>query len=544
MLLLPLLSSCLPQSPKDFPTEGEAVFDPLALYAWHVENTGQKSFSASAGIAGQDHKIKMAHNWGITGKNIRIAVSDDGVEINHPDLEQNQLAGEHRDYNADSPYLGDPTPQNDLDAHGTAVTGLIAAVKGNTIGSFGVAPDAQFAGFNFITSEQEPSFYLHQFTGDFNIFNYSYGQASHLITENFDVNHELALRNGSENGSIYVKAAGNGFSGSLSEDYTYWGNANYEAEQSLPYYIIVGAINARGFKASYSTPGANLWISGAGGEDGIVAPAMLTTDLQGCSRGYAHQSLGYTPFDLGNIASNIHCDFTNSMNGTSSATPVISGIIALMLEAQPNLTWRDVKHILAKTADKVDQSSSSTLIHPQPAFELPGHVYDYKWVLNAAGNFFSNWYGFGRANAQAAVEMALSYSFPLGEYIPGSYVSSPALSLTIPSTAAGVTNDLVVSTLINKIEAVQIEVEVNHSFIGELAVELTSPSATTSKILLINSMTLNLEGDARTLQLLSNAFYEEDPNGTWRIRVIDGEPTADVGSLLGWSIKVSGSNRP
>src|SRR5690606_20003147 len=108
---------------------------------------------------GQDHKIKAAHALGFTGKNIRIAVSDDGVEINHPEIQENQLIDEHRDYNTGAPpFLGDPTPEHYMDAHGTAVTGLIAAVKGNTIGSFGVAPDAQFAGFNYLSSDQEPTY--------------------------------------------------------------------------------------------------------------------------------------------------------------------------------------------------------------------------------------------------------------------------------------------------------------------------------------------------------------------------------------------------
>lgn len=558
ILLFPLLTSCLPESPKDQSFSVPRQTDPLSESAWHLENTGQKAFSNGAGIVGEDHKIKLAHQLGYTGKNIRIAISDDGVEIEHPDLQQNQLVGEHRDYTSGLPadhYKGDPTPLLSKDAHGTAVTGLVSAVKGNSIGSYGVAPDALFAGFNFLTSTQDPPMKLHQFTGSFDIFNYSYGLPGYIISDVFNTAHETALSIGSINQKkIYIKAAGNSFIEQIKvasptppspRTHTAWGNANFEAEQTLPYYIMVGAVNARGVRSSYSTPGSNLWISGAGGEDGYDTPAMITTDLQGCSRGYAHGSLGYTQFDLGKLGSNIHCDFTNTMNGTSSAAPVISGIVALMLEANPNLTWRDVKHILAKTADKVDQSPNNLLNHPALTHELPGHDYDYKWVTNHAGNSFSNWYGFGRANAKKAVEMAENYSFPLGTYIPGSYSTSTlSTPVLIPSNATGLTDTITLTSPVTKIEAVQIEVQVDHSFIGDLGVELTSPSETSSKLLLINSMGLNAGADARTIQLLSNAFYEENPNGVWTLKVLDGDQAEHSGYLVGWKIKVSGNNQP
>ena len=59
-------------------------------------------------------------------------------------------------------------------------------------------------------------------------------------------------------------------------------------------------------------------------------------------------------FNSCDVAENKDGNYTNSMNGTSSATPVTSGSIALILEANPKLTWRDVKYILAKTATMVD----------------------------------------------------------------------------------------------------------------------------------------------------------------------------------------------
>lgn len=539
LILLPLLISCLPKTPKDTPPPKEPlVFDPLSSQAWHLENTGQDSYSEGFAVEGEDHKIKKAHELGFTGKGIRIAISDDGVQINHPDLEPNQLVNEHRNYNAAYPFKGKPVPEDIYkDSHGTAVTGLVSAVKGNTEGSYGVAPDSLFAGFNFLSGDKSYETFLHQFGGSFNIFNYSYGMREDVITNSYKDDVAVALKQGVKRGSIYVKAAGNGFYLPSEE---VWSNANFEAEQTLPYFILVGAVNSRGVRASYSSPGSNLWISGAGGEQGTISPAMITTDLTGCTYGYAHKSWGLTAFDKGFDEANPHCDYTNTMNGTSSAAPVISGIIALMLEANPNLTWRDVKHILAKTADRVDYSElDNDLSHPHPSLNLSGHTYDKKWIKNHAGNYFSNWYGFGRANALQAVLMASTYNFPLGTYIEETF-SSANFSQPIPNNATGVTDIINVSSGISKIESVQLTVKLEHNAVGDLGIELTSPRGTTSKLFLINSGGEVWPIDPNpTINLLSNAFYEENPQGNWIIKIIDGHPD-ETGNFKNWSIQING----
>ena len=541
LILLPLLFSCIPKSPKDTPLPKEPlVFDPLSAHAWHLENTGQDTFSDGYAVAGEDHKIKKVHELGFTGKGIKIAVSDNGVQVNHPDLEQNQLVNEHRNYRTTPPYKGDPVPEDIYrDSHGTSVTGLVSAVKGNTEGSYGVAPDSLFAGFNFLSLGYSHEIFLHQLTGDFNIFNYSYGLPEHLITGTYQSEVIDTLKQGVENGAVYVKAAGNDYYLTY-EGTPIWSNANFEAEQTLPYYIVVGAINSRGIKSSYSSPGSNLWISGAGGEFGTSSPAMITTDLTGCSYGSAHKTTGKTAFDKGFDEANPYCDYTNTMNGTSSAAPVISGIIALMMEANPNLTWRDVKHILAKTADRVDYSElDNNLSHPKASFNLPGHIYDKKWIKNHAGNYFSNWYGFGRANALQAVLMASTYNFPLGTYLEETFTSA-LLDLDIPNTAVGVTDTINVSSGVSKIESVQVRVNLEHTRAGDLGIELTSPYGTTSKLFLINSGAIVYPPTNNPeINLLSNAFYEENPQGNWTLKIIDGS-SDHPGKFKGWSIKING----
>ena len=217
-------------------------------------------------------------------------------------------------------------------------------------------------------------------------------------------------------GALYVKAAGNGFSGCGP---TSCENANFDPSNTLPYQIVVGAVNADGIKASYSTTGSAIWASAPGGEFGENAavapglppvayePAMVTTDQSGCTNGYSRTAATSSNFNKGTVpGTNTSCNYTNTMNGTSSATPVTVGAIALILEANPALTWRDVKHILASTARQIDAT------RPAVSFVLGNglsYIAEPAWTTNFAGFKFHNWYGFGMVNASAAVNMATTY---------------------------------------------------------------------------------------------------------------------------------------
>ncbi len=552
----------MPVSPdydKPVPVEVETSgADPLVSSAWHLQNTAQSAFSSGQGVAGNDLRILRAHELGVTGRGIRIAVSDSGVETNHPDLNSNQLSGEHRSYSgAPSTWHGSqPTPEGS-DGHGTAVTGLINAVAGNGIGSMGVAPGAKFAGFYFIgrfkdTTSSYEARVLDQILGDFDIFNYSYGYANCFFvpaaTEVFDAYKKgvTTLRDGK--GAIYIKAAGNDYRGTNSQCHqndssTFWGNANTNEDQNHPYLIVTAASNASGEASSYSSPGSNLWVTSAGGEFGDKSPAMITTDLQGCSKGYSLSTSWSSLFNRGQHDLNPLCNYTNVMNGTSSATPTLAGVVALMLEANPDLTWRDVKHILAVSSNPI-QFSTAAFSHPSGS-NLAGHVYDFSYVVNAAGMKFSNTFGFGRVDAEKAVTMARSYTFPLKTYketeTNGIWdYRSNFINQTIPdNSATGTKHSLPVSHNL-KVEAVQIRVEIDHPFISDIGVEITSPSGTVSKILRINS---NIRDRGLFgFTLLSNAFYGESSSGNWTIKVLDGK-SGNSGRLVSWELKVNGGQQ-
>lgn len=524
--------------------------DPLRQFSWHLNNTGQKAFSRYGGTSGIDINVDSVLLSGTTGAGVRIAISDSGTEINHDDLHENGLEGEHRDYSLSAPYIGDPVATS---AHGTAVAGIIAAMKGNNIGSHGVAPEAKFAAFQFLNSLQDTSIMVSQASGNFDIFNFSYGDSiTHDILSNDTYVDHLRYQYTNLN-RLFVKSAGNEFalsSGSLCASH----NANFPMENESPYMLVVGALNADGVKSSYSSSGSNIWISAPGGEYGIFDPAIITTDLPTCFKGYSKSAATiYNSFEFGHEL-NTKCDYTSVMNGTSSAAPVVTGVIALMKSVNSALTARDIKHILATTAVKVDPNHTDNYYgkdHPSASiskcstiYSPTGYDYELGWVQNSAGYWFNNFYGFGLIDAKAAVEMAQTYSVNLGtlnelnsDFTNGTYLSTPAVSIP-DNDKDGVQDSISISDNLT-VESIQVKVNITHPKSGEIGVHLISPNGTESLLMNINNSFLLSDDTDLNIVLASHAFYGENSNGNWTIKIIDGQ-SSNIGTLNSWSINILG----
>jgi len=534
--------------------------DPLAIEQWHLKNTGQHAFADGVGVSGMDINVEpVFSNFGFTGANVILAVVDTGLEIAHEDLSANVIPLGSWNFNNNTT---DPTNTVDTNGdHGTSVSGLIAMAK-NTVGGIGVAPRARLKGFNFLsmTIQTEAAFLaslggstVNPNSSEAFIFNQSFGVS---LTDDAPIPAAeeaqylagvTSLRGGK--GALYVKAAGNGFNGPCGNTGVSCENANFDPSNTLPYQVIAGAMNADGIKASYSTAGSAIWVSAPGGEFGRnaslgggagtvrVEPAMVTTDQSTCAIGYStNTAQNGSTFDNGG-APNTSCNYTNGMNGTSSATPVTAGTIALILEANPALTWRDVKHILASTARQIDAGRAAV------TFALNGgnYVAEPAWTTNAANFKFHDWYGFGLVDASAAVNMARTYNLAtLGTFTNTGFISSGAISVAIPdNNVAGASSIVnVPANPVHVIEAVQIRVSLTHTFTGDLAIELTSPSGTRSVLKNGRDQFLG-SPDLSNMVLASNAFYGENPAGTWTIKIVD-TANLDTGTLTNWAVRVYG----
>lgn len=529
--------------------------DLLITFAWHLRNLGNYFASFVPG-SGEGVDLCMGSLWadGTVGTGVRVNVVDSGLEINHEDLAANVIAGasfNHLD-NSDNPTNNVYTYGD----HGTSVAGLIAAVKGNARGSAGVAPGAGLMGYNFLVSNQEPQDLQKAFgvdsnhmgrSGSADIFNFSAGHASYVLSEpnaveDAFINNMTTLR--ANKGAVFVKSAGNGFDWFAGMQYgncTIAGvtcqNVNQDTGNTAYNTMVVAAVGADGKKSSYSSTGSAIWVSGFGGEYGgdvtqdpsypsdsfYYKPAMVTTDQSGCHQGYTRYGLSnMNLLDRGDGTGtgNPDCSYTAGFNGTSSAAPTVSGVVALVLEANPALTWRDVRHILARTARRTDVGFMPITT------ESNGQTFTFEqgWVTNAAGYRFHNWYGFGLVNAAAAVAMAKTYTAGSLGTFKAETKTADIGTTTITPSITGVSKTFAVNGAGGNpatVEQAELTLYVGSSFPPICSqIELTSPSGT--KSILLNIFSAHTSTSVNGVRFLSNAFYGEQAKGTWTLRIING----------------------
>ena len=554
------------------------IEDPLRAAQWNLDNTGQTAYAAEGGEPGEDLGMTETLANGPTGVGVKVAVVDTGLEICHPDLEASIEPGASFNFN-EAYWLGalptDPFQPGTYGDHGTGVAGIIAAEADNGVGLRGVAPSVSLRGYNFL-SAVNPNVYFDAHGGstsrpnstDADIFNMSFGVlgAEYNVSQaEIDLFRQGVSNLRSRRGAIYVKAGGNGFSRCVSlersglveigevdndgdgvfeplyENYNIneeigCVSSNADASHNLPYLIAIGAFSANGERSSYSSAGSSLWVSAPAGEFGVDVPAQISTDQMGAEQGYDALFSGLsgsTGIPVGGTE-NPHGDYVNSMNGTSAAAPNASGAVALLLEVQPQLTWRDVKYILASTARQIHQDIPEVKI----GFGGTGAVLRHAWQTNAAGYHFHNWYGFGAIDIDGAVALARTHTpNSLGAFSDGEEVFRASESVAIPDHSGSGVTQSVTATGIDatlKVEAVQLDIEVTHPFTNDLGIYLVSPSGTESLLNAPFHEVLAADEDLYWT-LLSNAFYGESPAGEWTLKVIDAAE-GDVGTLESWSL--------
>jgi subtilisin-like proprotein convertase family protein len=206
--------------------------------------------------------------------------------------------------------------------------------------------------------------------------------------------------------------------------------------------------------------------------------------------------------------------YTSVSTGTSAAAPIMSGILALAKEANPNLTTRFAKHLLART---------SRLIDPDDASPIGG------WTTNRAGYHFNNNYGFGLVDADALTLAATQFKdvTPLVIATTGLIAVNTLLPENDPT---GVTRTFDVPSG-GPLEEVQVRLTLEKGDLrplyGDIEAILTSPSGTSSLLMYRSKETSAIGGlfepHPFSWTYTSNAFWGEDPAGTWTLALYDRE---------------------
>ncbi|XP_073513188.1 proprotein convertase subtilisin/kexin type 7 [Phyllobates terribilis] len=471
--------------------------DPKYPQQWHLHNTRSP---------GMDINVTGVWERNVTGRGVTVVVVDDGVQHTIQDIQPNYSPEGSYDLNSNDP---DPMPHPDGysdNHHGTRCAGEIAAVPNNSFCAVGVAYGSRIAGIRVLDgpltdSMEAIAFNKHYQIND--IYSCSWGPDDDGKT--VDGPHQLgkaALQHGviagrKGFGSIFVVASGNGGQ--------YNDNCNYDGYANSIYTVTIGAVNEAGKMPFYAEECASmLAVTFSSGDKQMRSIVTSDWDLQkgtGCTEGHT---------------------------GTSAAAPIAAGMIALMLQVRPCLTWRDVQHIIVFTATKYEDHQAA-------------------WETNGAGFSHSHQHGFGLLNA-----WRLTNAAKVWESVPylASYVS-PALKenrnipllpnvleLSWNVTAA----DLLLSGM-RTLEHVAVSVVVTHPRRGNLQIQLFCPSGISSLIGATRKMDAD-PGGFTDWTFSTVRCWGENAEGTYRLLVTDigDDPVKRGGVFQTWQLTLYGSS--
>ncbi|KAM7382470.1 hypothetical protein PAMP_002197 [Pampus punctatissimus] len=423
----------------------------------------------------------------------------------------------------------DPMPVRDEEnSHGTRCAGIVAMEANNSYCGVGIAFNARIGGIRLLYGSVTDAMEAAALTfniGFIDIYVCSWGpqddgaemDGPHSLTEQalrlgahkaqlYSSSSHCCLSDGrGGKGSIFLWASGNG---GMQHDH-----CGADGYINSIYSIAIGAVTQTGKHAYFGEP----------------CPGTMAVTLTGAGVG---SSLPLV------TATNIGDGCVTQFPGTSSAAPTAAGILALVLEANPELTWRDVQHLIAKTA-KI----------PNP--KEPG------WNINAAGYHVHHRYGFGVLDAGLMVQQAAHFKTVAPQrkctqevtFYPTRILSSEGVvSVNIQSKACQGEPDE-----INTLEAVQVRVSISAVCRGDLSISLESPGGTVSLLLDTRPNDASTAG-LKNWTLMTVHSWGETPRGLWTLKLTDHKGTVRrcsrpnkekaAGALLSVTLILYGTNHP
>jgi proprotein convertase subtilisin/kexin type 2 len=473
--------------------------DPLFQHQWYLKNTGQ-----NGGKPKLDLNVQAAWAQGVTGKNVTTAIMDDGVDYMHPDLAHNYNARASYDFSSNDPYPYPRYTDDWFNSHGTRCAGEVSGARDNGICGVGVAYDSMVAGIRmldqpYMTDLIEANSMGHE-PNLIDIYSASWGPTDDGRTVDGPRNATMRAivrgvnegRNGK--GNIYVWASGDG-----GED---------------------DDCNCDGYAASMWTISINSAINT--GENAHYDESCSSTLASTFSNGAKDPNTGVATTDL-------YGKCTRTHSGTSAAAPEAAGVFALALEANPNLTWRDMQHLTVLTSKRNSLFDSKGRFH---------------WTMNGVGLEFNHLFGFGVLDAGAMVALAKQWKTVPARYhceagsdknireIPG----SKSLFLTIETNACAGGD-----TEVNYLEHVQAVITINSTRRGDVELFLRSPMGTRSMILSTRPNDDDSQDGFTKWPFMTSHTWAEYPRGKWTLEVRFNSERVNRGFLKEWTLMLHGT---
>ncbi|KAK3604599.1 hypothetical protein CHS0354_027452 [Potamilus streckersoni] len=436
--------------------------------------------------------MKVAEAWkkGYDGSGIIVSVVDQGLETRHNDLDGNVRMDGHYDFiDNDS----DPNPPFNF-KHGTRVAGFIAAERDNDICIVGVAYGSKLIGIrllgsNYTTDISEALALSHGYNVTHISSNswgppdsYGYFAPGALTAAAFE---QGVTQGRAGKGVIYVWAAGNG--GTTD-------NCNADGYANSIYTVTISSVNSLGQPAWYSEVCAStLAVTYSGDKN----QRYMTTTSNGNS-----------------------CD--SGIEGTSFSAPQAAGMVALALEANPHLSWRDVQHLIVMTAK----------------YENLKEAEGYGFFLNGAGNHVGQMFGYGLMDAEAMVRYAETWTtVPQQEICNDTkstthWVLNSSLTMTLESLLVSACN-------IQYLEHVKVHAIFQSSERAYVELNIVSPLGTLSKLMTQRRYDKGVSRE-QEWTFMSVQFWGEAAAGNWTFSMTI--PKDQTGSLTSWQLILYGTS--
>lgn len=324
-----LLNGCGNSSSKNT-SATEVENEPYYKYLWHIDS--KNSYFNTKGYAiNSNADINITEAWKSTkGEGVKIAVIDDAFDVNHEDLKDNIYITYNVDEDSNDVSNQYPTTDEYGTSHGNTCAGFIVAPI-NGKGIVGTAPESKLIAIKLLSSTDSDTI---------KAFEYAKNQGAKVIscswgTENISsaVNNELKSL---YDANITVLFA----SGNNGKDLDQSG-INDESESD--WVLGIGASGENNDVTSYSNYGSKIDILAPGG-DAQDSIGLLGIDDSG-TRGSSNQKALVT----NNYA---------FQDGTSFATPISAGVVALMYAVNPKITPAQVRSILTNNSDKIGNNAN------------------------------------------------------------------------------------------------------------------------------------------------------------------------------------------
>ncbi len=356
---------------------------------WHLNPTTSPQVLPEA-------SIQAPTAWDVTrgDRGIVVAILDDGFDLSHPDLHgQNKIVAA-KDY-----VSGDTNPfppSTGKSYHGTSCAGL-AIAECNSTGVVGVAPGCAFMPVRFpFSAEDDVLIEICEEASKFSdVISCSWGPPpvyAPLSTTLSDTITQVATTGGRRGKGCVICFAASNFNAPVNDPanangFVWLNTATFQRTTTRgpilngyaahPNVIAVAASTSLNQHAAYSNWGKEISVCAPSNNSHPLNPNTFVPGLS-----------IWTTADRGFGSNTTPDGYTGSFGGTSSAAPIVAGVAALVLSANPKLSAAEVKDILQTTADKIVDTSFSLGGANLGVYDVNGH---------------SQWFGYGKVNAEKAV---------------------------------------------------------------------------------------------------------------------------------------------